>query len=71
MRQLPSINPMAAGVLIAEIIILAFSLVLALRRKTAGKLKRPGVLLLCVLSINNLALIIAFALDKTGVLLHQ
>jgi hypothetical protein len=71
MIQLPSMNPMAVGMLIAEIIILAFSFVLALRQKTAGNLKRPGWFLLYVLSINALALIIAFAEDKIVALLRQ
>jgi hypothetical protein len=64
-------NPMSTGVIIAEIIILAFSLVLALRRKTAVKLKRLGWFLLYVLSINVLALIISFAVDKMVVLMRR
>jgi len=58
---------MATGVIVAEVISLAFSLVLTLWLKTAGKLKRPGWFLLYVLSINALALIIAFAVDSCPV----
>ena len=69
--KLPSMNPMATGGIVAEVISLAFSLVLTLWLKTASKLKRPGWFLLYVLSINTLALITAFAVDKIVVLLRQ
>jgi hypothetical protein len=64
-------NPMAAGVLIAEIIMLAFSLVLTLRLKGAARLKRLVGFLLYFLLINGLALIIAFVVDKIAILIRE
>ena len=64
-------NPMAICVLVAEIIIVAFSLALTLRLKSAAKLKRLVGFLLYFLLINGVALIIAFAVDKIFVLMRR
>jgi hypothetical protein len=62
---------MSTGVFVAEIIILVFSLLLALRRKTIGQPKRLGWFLLYFLLINALAFIIAFVVDKMVVLIRR
>jgi uncharacterized membrane protein len=64
-------NPMAVGVLIAEVIFLAFSLILTLRLKSAARLKRLAGFLLYFLLINGVAFIIAFAVDKIVVLMRR
>jgi|GEM_PF-3692894 len=64
-------NQMAAGVLVAEIIILVFSLILTIRLKSVSKLKRLVGLLLYFLLINGLAFILTFAVDKIVVLIRR
>lgn len=62
---------MSTGVFVAEIIILVFSLLLALRRKTTSRPKRLGWFLTYFLVINALAIIIAFVVDKIAVLIRR